>query len=361
LHQIRMVDKYKEELVATANAIARRGHGILAADESTGTIGKRFEKIKLENIETNRRAYRELLFTSGDWGQYCSGVILYEETLYQKTEDGVPFVEVLKQKGIIPGIKVDKGLVNIYGTDAETATIGLDGLGTKCAEYYKAGARFAKWRAALKISPKTGCPSELAIAENAHGLARYASICQENGLVPIVEPEVLMDGDHSMADCFSATERVLSVVVKHLHDHKIFLEGILLKPNMVTPGHESPEYKTTLPEQVAKATVTVLQRTLPPAVPGVMFLSGGQSEEEASRNLNAMNQLQTRIPWSLSFSYGRALQHTCISTWGGKKENVKAAQEAFLQRAKANSEAQWGKYGGSNTGTQQLFQQGYTY
>jgi len=280
---------------------------------------------------------------------------------YQKTEDGTPFVEILKKKGVIPGIKVDKGLVIISHTDNETATIGLDGLEKKCAEYYKVGARFAKWRAVLKISPKTGCPSELAIMENAHGLARYASICQDNGLVPIVEPEVLMDGEHSLMDCVRATERVLSVVVKTLHDHKIFLEGILLKPNMVKPGHESAEYKTTTPEQIARATVTVLQRTLPPAVPGVMFLSGGQSEEEASRNLNAMNQIQTRIPWSLSFSYGRALQATCISTWAGKKENVKAAQEAFIQRAKANSEAQWGKYGGSNTGTQQLFQQGYTY
>jgi fructose-bisphosphate aldolase class I len=356
-----MVDKYRDELVATANAIARRGHGILAADESTGTIGKRFEKIKLENNETNRRDYRELLFTAENWSQYCSGVILYEETLYQKAADGTPFVDILKKHGVIPGIKVDKGLVVISGTDGETATIGLDGLGARCAEYYKAGARFAKWRAALKISPKTGCPSELAIAENAHGLARYASICQENGLVPIVEPEVLMDGDHSLADCVAATERVLSVVVKHLHDHKVFLEGILLKPNMVTPGHESAEYKTTPPEVVAKATVTVLQRHLPPAVPGVMFLSGGQSEEEASRNLNAMNQLDTKIPWSLSFSYGRALQATAISTWAGKKENVKAAQDAFVQRAKANSEAQWGKYAGSTTGTQQLFQQGYTY
>jgi len=356
-----MVDKYRDELVATANAIARRGHGILAADESTGTIGKRFEKIKLENNETNRRDYRELLFTAENWSQYCSGVILYEETLYQKAADGTPFVDILKKHGVIPGIKVDKGLVVISGTDGETAAIGLDGLGARCAEYYKAGARFAKWRAALKISPKTGCPSELAIAENAHGLARYASICQENGLVPIVEPEVLMDGDHSLSDCVAATERVLAVVVKYLHDHKVFLEGILLKPNMVTPGHESAEYKTTPPEVIAKATVTVLQRHLPPAVPGVMFLSGGQSEEEASRNLNAMNQLDTKIPWSLSFSYGRALQATAISTWAGKKENVKAAQDAFVHRAKANSEAQWGKYAGSTTGTQQLFQQGYTY
>jgi len=356
-----MVDRYKEELVQTAKAIARRGHGILAADESTGTIGKRFEKIKIENNEKNRRDYRELLFTSEGWGNYCGGVILYEETLHQKAEDGTPFVEILKKNGVIPGIKVDKGLVNIDGTFEETATQGLDGLGARCAEYYKAGVRFAKWRAALKIDPKKGCPSELAIAENAHGLARYASICQENGLVPIIEPEVLMDGDHSLHDCAVATERVWAVVIKCLHDHKIFWEGTLVKPNMVTPGHSSPEYKICSPENIARATVTVLQRTLPVSVPGVMFLSGGQSEEEASRNLNAMNQLQTKIPWSLSFSYGRALQASCLDAWKGDKANVKKAQEAFLTRAKANSDAQWGKYGGSETGNQSLYQEGYKY
>jgi len=356
-----MVDKYREELIQTANAIARPGHGILAADESTGTIGKRFEKIKVENNENNRRAYRQLLFTSEGWGNYCSGVILYEETLYQKAEDGTPFVEILKKNGVIPGIKVDKGLVNISGTDEETATYGLDGLGARCAEYYKAGARFAKWRAALKIDPKKGCPSELAILENAHGLARYASICQENGLVPIIEPEVLMDGNHSLADCAAATERVWAGVIKALHDHKILLEGSLIKPNMVTPGQSSAEYKTVTPEQIAHATVTFLQRTLPVAVPGVVFLSGGQSEEEASRNLNAINQLHTKKPWSLTFSFGRALQASCLDAWKGDKNNIHKGQEAFLARAKANSEAQLGKYGGSSTGTQSLFQEGYKY
>jgi len=356
-----MVDKYKEELAATANAIAKPGHGILAADESTGTIGKRFEKYKIENIEENRRAYRELLFSSPGVGEYISGSILYEETLYQKTADGTLFVDLLKKNGIVPGIKVDKGLVPISGTDDETATQGLDGLGARCAEYYKAGARFAKWRAALKIDPKTGCPSELAIQENAHGLARYASICQENGLVPIIEPEVMMDGSHSLEDCVRATQRVWAVVIKELHDHKIFWEGTLVKPNMVTPGHSSPDYKNTTPEQIAKATVVVLQRTLPVAVPGVVFLSGGQSEEEASRNLNAMNQLKTKIPWILTFSYGRALQASCLEAWRGDKANVQKGQEAFLVRAKANSEAQLGKYGGSSTGNQSLFQEGYKY
>lgn len=356
-----MVDKYRDELVATANAIARAGHGILAADESTGTIGKRFEKINLENNEANRRAYRELLFTTEGWGNYCSGVILYEETLRQSTAGGVPFVEVLKKHGVIPGIKVDKGLVNIHGTDEETATQGLDGLGARCAEYYKLGARFAKWRAALKINKATGCPSELAILENAHGLARYASICQENGLVPIIEPEVLMDGSHTLEDCLEATERVWAGVIKALHDHKIFWEGTLVKPNMVTPGHSHPTYKTSTPEQIAKATVTVLQRVLPPVVPGVMFLSGGQSEEEASRNLNAINNYNGRRPWILSFSYGRALQASCLDAWRGKPENVKAGQAAFLARAKANGEAQLGKYGGSSTGTQELYVEGYKY
>jgi len=251
--------------------------------------------------------------------------------------------------------------VNIAGTPEETATQGLDGLGERCAKYYSAGVRFAKWRAALKIDTKKGCPSELAIEENAHGLARYASICQENGLVPIIEPEVVMDGDHTLEDCINATQKVWAKVIKTLHDHHFIWEGSLVKPNMVTPGHSSPTYKTTTPEQVAKATVTVLQRTLPVAVPGVTFLSGGQSEEEASRNLNAINQYPGKRPWNLSFSYGRALQASCLEAWKGKKENVKAAQEAFLTRAKANSEASLGKYAGSNTGGQSLYVEGYKY
>jgi fructose-bisphosphate aldolase class I len=356
------LEKYKQELVATANAIATPGKGILAADESTGTIAKRFEKIGVPNTEENRRAYRELLFTSQGWGEYCSGVILYEETLYQKTEDGTPFVEVLKKNGVIPGIKVDKGLVNISGTKEETATQGLDGLGARCAEYYKAGARFAKWRAALKIDVKNHCPSELAIIENAHGLARYASICQENGLVPIIEPEVLMDGDHTIEECAEATGRVWAEVIKALHDHKLFWEGSLTKPNMVTPGHSNPAYKTTPPEEVAKWTVTTLQKVLPPVIPGVMFLSGGQGEDEASKNLNAINQYPGRRPWVLSFSFGRALQASAQSSWGGKKENVKKAQEAFLTRAKANSLATLGKYqAGASGADQSLYVEGYKY
>jgi len=355
------MDKYREELIKTANAIATPGKGILAADESTGTIGKRFEKIKVENTETNRRAYRQLLFTSKDWGKYCSGVILYEETLFQKSEDGTPFIDLLHKAGVIPGIKVDKGLVNIPGTKGETATIGLDGLDKRCADYYKAGARFAKWRAALKI--EKDCPSELAIDETAHGLARYAAICQENGLVPIVEPEVMMDGDHSLARCAEVTERVLARVYKILNDHHIILEGSLLKPNMVTPGHSSPEYKTTKPEEIGRATVTVLQRTVPVAVPGVVFLSGGAKEEEASLALSAINAYQGKKPWNLSFSYGRALQASCLDAWKGDKANVTAAQEAFLARARANSEAQLGKYvaGSQPTREKDSYEEGYSY
>jgi len=360
LKEMKGLAKYRDELVKTANAIAAPGKGILAADESTGTIGKRFDKIKVPNTEPNRRAYRELLFQSQGWGQYCSGVILYEETLYQNCEDGTPFVDLLKKHGVIPGIKVDKGLVNIPGTDEETSTWGLDGLGERCAKYYAQGARFAKWRAALKIGLHE--PSELAITETAHGLARYAVICQENGLVPIVEPEVLMDGNHTLERCAEVTEKVLAAVFKVLNDNHVFLEGSLLKPNMVTPGHEHADYKTTSAEAIAKATVTTLQRTVPPAVPGIMFLSGGQKEEEASLNLNAINALNTKKPWSLSFSYGRALQATCLDVWKGAKENVAAAQAAFLLRAKANSEAQLGKYKATGSSKEkELYEANYKY
>lgn len=351
--------KYRDELKQTANAIATPGKGILAADESTGTIGKRFEKINLENNENNRRAYRELLFTTQGWGEGCSGAILYEETLKQSTADGKKFVDVLKENGVIPGIKVDKGLVTIPGTDGETATQGLDGLGARCAEYYKLGARFAKWRAALKITDK--CPTESVIQENAWGLARYAAICQENGLVPIVEPEVLMDGNHSMARCAEVTERVLAVVFKALNDNKVYLEGALLKPNMVTPGHESDEYKKTSPDMVGLNTVLVLQRTVPPALPGIMFLSGGQSEEEATLNLNAINRAPLKRPWHLSFSYGRALQASVLKAWQGKPENVRAAQEVFRKLVKNNSDAQLGKYVGSGNAGPDLYEKGYKY
>jgi fructose-bisphosphate aldolase class I len=255
-------------------------------------------------------------------------------------------VEVLKKGGVLPGIKVDKGTVELPGTNGETTTQGLDDLGQRCKKYYEAGARFAKWRAVLKIGPNE--PSPLSIHENAYGLARYAVICQENGLVPIVEPEILVDGSHDIAKCADVTERVLAACYKALSDHHVLLEGTLLKPNMVTPGSDSPK---VAPEVIAQHTVRALLRTVPAAVPAIVFLSGGQSEEEASVNLNAMNKLTGKKPWTLTFSYGRALQQSTLKAWGGKDENIPKAQAALLVRCKANSEATLGNYqGNSNLG-----------
>ncbi|KAJ4971467.1 hypothetical protein NE237_004566 [Protea cynaroides] len=333
--------KYHDELIANAAYIGTPGKGILAADESTGTIGKRLSSINVENVESNRRALRELLFCTPGALQYLSGVILFEETLYQKTANGKPFVEVLKEAGVLPGIKVDKGTVELAGTNGETTTQGLDGLAERCQKYYEAGARFAKWRAVLKIGSTE--PSQLAINENANGLARYAIICQANGLVPIVEPEILVDGPHDIGKCADVTERVLAAVYKALNDHHVMLEGTLLKPNMVTPGSEA---KKVAPEVVAEYTVKALQRTVPVAVPAVVFLSGGQSEEEATLNLNAINKYQGKKPWTLTFSFGRALQQTTLKAWQGKEENIPKAQAAFLKRCKANSEATLGIYKG---------------
>lgn len=329
------------ELKATADAIVAPGKGILAADESTGTLGKRFTKINLENTEDNRRKYRQLLFTSDKTiAEHISGVILFHETVYQKADDGTPFIQLLNNLGIIPGIKVDTGVVTLMGTDEETTTQGLDDLGKRCAQYYKDGCRFAKWRCVLKID--SHCPSPLAIMENANVLARYATCCQQNGLVPIVEPEILPDGDHDLERSQKVTEKVLAAVYKALSDHHVYLEGTLLKPNMCTPGQSAS--KRCSPQDVGKATVTALQRTVPAAVPGVVFLSGGQSEEDASVNLCAINQHQGKKPWALTFSYGRALQASCIAAWKGKDENIKAAQDELMKRAKANSLASLGKY-----------------
>nr|ABK22375.1 unknown [Picea sitchensis] len=351
--------KYSEELIATANYIATPGKGILAADESTGTIGKRLSSINVENVEVNRRSLRELLFTTPGALQYLSGVIFFEETLYQSTASGKPFVEVLQEAGVVPGIKVDKGTVDLAATNGETTTQGLDGLAQRCQQYYKAGARFAKWRAVLKIGPTE--PSELSIEQNAQGLARYAIICQENGLVPIVEPEILTDGSHDIHKCAAVTENVVAAVYKALNDHHVLLEGTLLKPNMVLPGTDGPKAP---PEEIAEHTVRALQRTVPAAVPGIVFLSGGQSEEEATLNLNAINACKTKKPWTLSFSFGRALQQSTLKTWAGKAENLGAAQKAFLARCKANSEATLGKYaGGAGAGlaTESLYVKDYKY
>lgn len=348
-----------KELAQTANAICAPGKGILAADESTGTIKKRFDAAGIDNTEANRAAYRAMLFTTKDVGKYISGAILYEETLFQKAPDGTPMVELLKKEGIIAGIKVDQGLVDLPLTKGESATQGLDGLAKRCKDYYAAGARFTKWRAVIKIGDNL--PSQLSIQETAHTLARYAAICQENRLVPIVEPEILADGNHSIERCAQETEKVLAAVFKALNDHHILLEGCLLKPNMVTAGSDYPEPAS--PADVAHYTVRSLQRTAPPALVGVCFLSGGQSEEDASLNLNAINAIPGRKPWALTFSYGRALQATTIKTWAGKAENVAKAQEVFIQRARANGEAQLGKYKGSvdGTGKESLFVKGYVY
>lgn len=354
--------KYKDELIATANQICTAGKGILAADESTGTIGKRFAAINVENNEENRHAYRSLLFTSGpELAESISGVIMFEETLYSKTAEGETFPALLKRQGIVTGIKTDKGVQPIGGTDGETATQGLTDLGKRSAAYYEAGARFAKWRNVLKINVANGQPSALSVADCAHTLARYASISQQNGLVPIVEPEILMDGEHSIEVCAAVTERVLSAVFKALADHHVLLEGCLLKPNMVLPGSDFAGGKAT-PNDVGMYTVRTLLRTVPAALPGVVFLSGGQSEAEATRNLNGINNMPKCNTWHLTFSYGRALQASCLDAWQGKKENVEAAQKVLLGRCKANSDAQKGEYkGDGDNADKSLFVKGYTY
>jgi fructose-bisphosphate aldolase class I len=321
---------FKKELVETAKKIVASGKGILAADESTGTIGKRFAPISVENNEENRRRYRQLLVTTPGTEAHFGGIIFYEETLYQSTKDGKSFAQITRDKGIVVGIKVDKGTANLANTDGETTTTGLDGLGDRCAKYYQQGARFAKWRCVLKIGKNE--PSIYAINENAQVLARYASICQENGLVPIVEPEILMDGDHDLERAVQVATDVLSTVYHKLVEHRVFLEGTLLKPNMVCPGQDCKKKYT--PEEIALATVTVLRRTVPAAVPGITFLSGGQSEEEATVHLNAINKVPGPKPWSLTFSYGRALQATVLKVWKGKDENVDEAMKALLVRAK---------------------------
>jgi len=338
------------ELKRNAEYIVQHGRGILAADESTGTIAKRFESIKLPNEIENRRKYRQLLFTapSDDVAHHLGGVILYDETFRQKTDEGKPFVELLKERGIMSGIKVDKGLVPLAGTEDEQTTQGLDDLAKRCEEYKKGGCVFAKWRCALYI--KGSAPSHQAMIENAEVLARYASICQQNGIVPIVEPEVLQDGTHDLATCQHVTETVLSYVYKALADHHVYLEGTLLKPNMVTCGNAYAEKSKQTAQQVAIATVTALQRTVPAAVPGIVFLSGGSSEQEATEFLNAINAVPGKKPWALSFSYGRALQHSVLRMWEGKEENVVAAQQRLAELCKANGMAAMGKHGGSAKG-----------
>jgi len=322
-----------------AKALVAPGKGILAADESTGTIEKRFKPIGLANTEDNRRAYRELLFTTGGFGEFISGVILYDETIRQKAKDGTPLTKILEKAGSIPGIKVDMGAHALPGSPEEKMTEGLDGLRGRLKEYYGMGARFAKWRAVITIG--AGIPSCKCIAVNARSLAMYAALCQEANIVPIVEPEVLMDADNTIERCFEVTEWTLTEVFKQLSDLDVRLEQMLLKPNMVIAGKLCKKQNT--PAEVAKATIECFLRTVPAAVPGIVFLSGGQSSPTATANLNAINASGPH-PWPLSFSYGRALQDEAIQAWKGDPKLVAAGQKAFHARAKLNSAARYGKY-----------------
>lgn len=329
----------RNQLQSVARSLVSKGKGILAADESQGTIKRRFDSIKLESTEDNRRAYREMLFATPGIEEFISGVILFDETIRQKSKDGKPFTDILSKKGIIPGIKVDKGAVSLPGCPGETVTEGLDGLRGRLTEYRDLGAKFAKWRAVIAIGD--GIPSRTCIEANAHALARYAALCQEGGLVPIVEPEVLMDGSHDIERCEEASRATLRSVFFQLLEHRVMLEGMLLKPNMVVSGKDCPKQAGV--DEVAEATLRCLRRTVPSAVPGIAFLSGGQSAERATEHLNAMNSLGSQ-PWEISFSYARALQDPALKTWKGDAANVAAAQKVFYHRAKCNGAARYGKY-----------------
>ncbi len=326
-------------LQATIEKLTAKGKGILAADESLKTIQKRFTPYSIDCTDDTRRDYRQMLFTPADLGHYISGVILYEETLFQTSTKGIPLPKLLEQQGIIPGIKVDLGLVDLVGSGDEKITEGLDGLAARLEHYKAAGALFAKWRAVFNIA--NGKPSRAAIQANAHNLARYAAICQSRGIVPIVEPEILMEGNHDLKTSAHVTEKVLNAVFTQLKMQHVSLEHMILKPSMVIPGSDA---KPASIQDVAKETLTVLLRTVPAAVPGIFFLSGGQSESVATAHLNAMNKQMSNTPWVLSFSYGRALQHTSLETWAGVSSNVTAAQAVLLKRAKLNSNACLGQY-----------------
>ena len=333
------VETREHTLEDIARALVAPGRGILAADESTGTITRRLVSIGVEATEDNRRAWRQLLFTAQGAGEYISGVILYDETLRQSADDGRPFVDVLRGQDIIPGIKVDLGAKPLAGADGEQVTEGLDGLRDRLDEYAKLGAKFTKWRGVIAIGDHA--PSDYCIHVNAHALGRFAALSQEAGLVPIVEPEVLMDGAHDIGLCRWATERALRAVFAELAAQRVSLEGMLLKPNMVLSGADALDRAG--PAEVAAGTIECFKRTVPAAVPGIVFLSGGQSDAEATENLNAMNLGERDFPWELSFSYGRGLQATPLAAWGGKPENVPAAQQAFLDRARQTSAAREGK------------------
>ena len=329
-----------QELEKTARQLVAPGKGILAADESFGTIGKRFEAVGIETSEESRRAYREMLFTTPEIGEYLSGVILFDETLRQEASDGRRLSQVLEDQGIIPGVKVDKSTVNMPLSPNEKFTQGLDGLHDRLAEYRELGARFTKWRAVITIGD--GIPTRSCVEANAEALAMYAAFAQDHDLVPIIEPEVLIDGDHSIDRCYEVSEWTLHETFDEVRDHGVELSGLLLKPNMVISGKNASEQAGV--EQVARNTVECLLRTVPPAVPGVVFLSGGQTDLQATQHLNAMNRLYEGLPWELSFSYARALQGQPMEIWGGSTDKVEAAQRAFRHRAKMNSAARDGRY-----------------
>lgn len=355
------LDKYANELKETAEKLTRTGYGLLACDESTGTVGTRLEGIGMENTHDNRRDWRELLFTAPNLGNYISGAILYEETLYQDNKAGKPFVDVLNENGIIPGIKVDTGLKPLVGSDGETWCSGLDGLFDKCALHYAKGARFAKWRTALRVDVEKGFPTDLAIDEAAHGLSRYARICQEAGLVPIVEPEIMIDGVHEIATTAAVQEKVVSIVYQKLRECGVYMEGTLLKPSMTVAGVDCPNQAS--PKEVAKMTVQTLERSVPASMPGVVFLSGGLAEEDSSIFLNEINAIDRKGPWALTFSFSRAMQSSAIKAWEGKEENVKEAQALLIARAQANSEASKGEYvaGSQPSNCESLYVKNYVY
>lgn len=329
----------RSSTVSTAEALVAPGKGILAADESTPTIAKRLAAIGVESTEPVRRAYRELLLTAPGLSEHISGVILYDETLRQRTDDGVPFGELVAGAGMIPGIKVDAGTADLAGFPSEVVTEGLDGLRRRCAEYVELGARFAKWRAVIKVGE--GRPTRTCIEANAHALGRYAALAQEAGLAPIVEPEVLMDGSHTIDRCAEVTVAVLWAVYDQLAEQRVLLEGTLLKPNMVLPGTECPDQVDD--ETIATRTVTAMRESVPVAVPGIVFLSGGQTHQQATARLDAINRHGSQ-PWQLSFSFGRALQAPVLEAWGGDERNRDAAQAALLERAALNGAARYGSY-----------------
>lgn len=328
------------ELQATIDAMVQKGKGIIAIDESLPTIAKRFKPIQVESTAESRRAWRSLILTTPGLADHVSGAILFEETLQQKSDTGIPLPEVASDNGIVPGIKVDKGKISLANAAGDVITQGLDGLAERLETYKSQGARFAKWREVYSIGPEN--PTPLGIQANAEVLARYAAICQSVGIVPIVEPEVLIDGDHTIEQCFATIEAVQHAVYHALYRHKVIPEYTVLKPSMVTPGKDCSGKAG--PEEVARFTVKVLRRTVPAAVPSINFLSGGQTAEEATANLNAMNALFTGEPWELSFSYGRALQQPALQAWMGKSDNTQLAQDALLRRARLNGEARYGNY-----------------